>query len=175
MENKERPRLTRHELAELYKQVMEEEVGLVAKIDNDNDVLFRYPELGTMFFSLDAEDDPEYMMLIYPNFASAERLKLTREQLLLAINLVNTHNKVIKLGIRPDSIETSCEVMATIEAFVAAPDEPPTPEFIKGTIKRNLSALRTGVRNFINEAKRMSAPAPGDGAKPDDARPTDAQ
>ena len=61
-------------------------------------------------------------MLVFPNFANRADLELTREQLLMAINAVNTQNKAVKLGIRRETIDTTCEVIATIECFLAGTD-----------------------------------------------------
>ncbi|MDB5918168.1 MAG: hypothetical protein JWR40_2402 [Massilia sp.] len=149
-------KITATELATLYQNAVQDEVGLLAKIDEDNDIIFKHPDMGTMFFSVDAEKDPEYMMLVFPNFANKDVLGLTREQLLIAINTVNTQNKAVKLGIRADTIGTTCEAIATIECFLAGTNQAPSPELLKSIIKRNLSALRAGVRSLIKEAEAMT-------------------
>ena len=140
---------------------MEQEAGLVARIDDDNDVIFKYPELGTLFFSIDASKDPEYLMLVFLNFANREALDVTREQLFIAINMVNTQNKAVKLGIRSDTIEDKCEVIATIECFVGAPRKAPSEEVLRASMNRNLSALRAGVHSLIKEVKKFHTPAAG--------------
>lgn len=142
-------------LATLYKTVIEEELGMIAKIDETDDVIFKYPDLGTLYFSLDAENDPEYLMLVFPNFADAKSLELSREQLLLAINNVNSSSKAVKLSIRRKTIDTDCDVTATVEAFVGAPNQAPAETFLRQTIKRNLSALRAGARSLIEESKKI--------------------
>jgi len=142
-------------LATLYKTVIEEELGMIAKIDETDDVIFKYPDLGTLYFSLDAENDPEYLMLVFPNFADAKSLELSREQLLLAINNVNSSSKAVKLSIRRKTIDTDCDVTATVEAFVGAPNQAPGETFLRQTIKRNLSALRAGARSLVEESKKI--------------------
>lgn len=142
-------------LATLYKTVIEEELGMIAKIDETDDVIFKYPDLGTLYFSLDAENDPEYLMLVFPNFADAKSLELSREQLLLAINNVNSSSKAVKLSIRRKTIDTDCDVTATVEAFVGAPNQAPGEVFLRQTIKRNLSALRAGARSLVEESKKI--------------------
>jgi hypothetical protein len=159
MENTKPSPITALQLAQRYKSAVEEEVGLLAKIDEDNDVIFKYPDLGTMFFSFDAEKDPEYLMLVFPNFADRDDLEVTREQLLLAINAVNTQNKAVKLGIRADSIDGKCDVIATIECFLGAPNQAPSEELLRAIMRRNLSALRGGVHSLLKETKKFSAPA----------------
>lgn len=142
-------------LATLYKTVIEEELGMIAKIDDTDDVIFKYPDLGTLYFSLDAENDPEYLMLVFPNFADAKSLELSREQLLLAINNINSSSKAVKLSIRRKTIDTDCDVTATVEAFVGAPNQAPAEAVLRQTIKRNLSALRAGARSLIEESKKI--------------------
>lgn len=142
-------------LAALYKTVIEEELGMIAKIDETDDVIFKYPDLGTLYFSLDAENDPEYLMLVFPNFADAKSLELSREQLLLAINNVNSSSKAVKLSIRRKTIDTDCDVTATVEAFVGAQNQAPGEAFLRQTIKRNLSALRAGARSLVEESKKI--------------------
>lgn len=157
MENNEAASITARQLAERYQTAVQEEAGLMAKIDDDNDVMFKYPDLGTMFFSFDIDKDPEYLMLVFPNFANLVTLGVKREQLLLAINTVNMQNKAVKLGIRADTIDGNCQVIATIECFVAGPNQAPTELQLRATMARNLSALRAGVHNLIKEAKKFSA------------------
>jgi len=159
MENTAKHKVLAKELAELYQSAVQDELGMVAKIDDDRVVLFKYPELGTMFFTIDATGDPEYLMLVFPNFANKEALNLTREQLLIAINEVNTRNKAVKLCIRADTINDSCEVLATIECFVGAPDTAPTSELVRAVIKRNVSALRAGVRSLVKAAQDIAPEA----------------
>lgn len=141
-------------LAELYQTVVQDELGMIAKIDDADDVIFKYPDLGTLYFSLDAEQDPEYLMLVFPTFADAKTLDVSREQLLLAINSVNSRSKAVKLSIRASTIDGDCDVMATVEAFVGGPNQAPDEAFLRQTIKRNLSALRAGVRNLLEEVKK---------------------
>ena len=145
--------------AETYKSAVET-LGLRAEIDNDNDVVFKHPDLGTMFFGLD-EKDPEYMMLVFPNFADKDSLGLTQEQMLRAVNAANAGCKAVKLAIRPATLDDECEVVATVEAFVAAPDTAPTLAFVGDTLKRNISALRAGVAQLVKEAKAISNGASG--------------
>jgi len=142
-------------LATLYKTVIEDELGMIAKVDDTDDVIFKYPDLGTLYFSLDAENDPEYLMLVFPNFADAKSLGLSREQLLLAINNVNSSSKAVKLSIRRKTIDTDCDVTATVEAFVGAQNQAPGEAFLRQTIKRNLSALRAGARSLVEESKKI--------------------
>jgi hypothetical protein len=162
----ENTKVTAGELAARYQSAVQDEMGLLARIDKDNDVIFKHPDMGTMFFSFDADKDPEYMMLVFPNFADKDVLGLTREQLLLAINTVNTQNKAVKLGIRAETLDTTCDTIATIECFLGATNQAPSAEILKATIKRNLSALRAGVRSLVTEAQKMTEAPAADSAGP---------
>jgi len=44
------------------------EIGVAAKRDDDNDVVFKILGTGSFYLSLDAEKDPEFMRLVFPNF-----------------------------------------------------------------------------------------------------------
>ena len=57
------------ELAQRYVNALTE-IGVVAKIDDESDVVFKMPGVGSFYISLDAENDPEFMRLVYPNFYS---------------------------------------------------------------------------------------------------------
>ena len=54
------------ELAQRYVNALTE-IGVVAKIDDESDVVFKMPGVGSFYISLDAEDDPEFMRLVYRN------------------------------------------------------------------------------------------------------------
>ena len=139
-----------NELAQRYKKAVEEKLGLLGKIDDAGDVIFRHPDLGSFFFSLDAKDDPEYMMLVFPNFADKDLTGGDRGKLLELVNQVNRTNKAVKLAVR-DNPEAS--VGATDECFLGASGEMPSQDLLNGVIKRNLSAIRSAVQSLIQAAK----------------------
>ena len=153
-------------LAERYKLAVEEQLSLVAKIDETNDVVFKHPDLGTFYFSLDAEDDPEYLMLVFPNFVDKDATGGDKTKLLEAVNKVNRKSKGVKLSIRDDA---DANVIATVECFVAASDEGPSQEFLDTTIKRTFSAMRACVGNLVEEIKNSSGG--GDKKTPDGEKP----
>jgi hypothetical protein len=146
--------MDKKELAELYVSLVNEELSLKGKRDDDDDVIFHFDDFGTMFYSIDA-DDPEYMMLVFPNFANLESLSLTKAQLMHAINLVNGTNKAAKLFVPEVFLESTCDVSATIECFLAGDDQAPSPALLRATVRRNLSALLDGARNLLIEADKM--------------------
>jgi len=149
-------------LAELYQRVVQDELGLVATIDEDDDVVFKHPDVGTMFFSLDAERDPEFLRLVFPRFVNAEELGVTPEQLYHVLNTVNTTNKAVKVYIGAnESSQAAPRVSASIEAFVAKPDEMPDETLLRAIVGRTVAALRSGANEVIDVASDLSAePAP---------------
>jgi hypothetical protein len=139
-------------LAELYQHVIQEELGLVARIDEEGDVLFRHPELGTLYFSLSA-DDPEFLRLVHPSFADATDLGMGRAELLEIINTVNNRCKAVKLYITQSSGDVvTNRVSAAIESFVAAPDALPSEALLRGIVARCLSAIRHSAAETLREA-----------------------
>ncbi|KRC73264.1 hypothetical protein D3C87_404490 [compost metagenome] len=142
-------------LAALYQSVVQEELGLVARVDDDGDVLFRHPDLGTMFFSL-SESDPEFMRLVYPSFVDANELGVTRLQLLEVVNAVNHGCKAVKLSVQAASGPTAGRVSASIESFVAAPDKLPAPELLRAIVARCVSAIRHSAGQVLKDALELS-------------------
>jgi hypothetical protein len=145
-------------LAELYQRVVQEELGLVATIDEDDDVVFKHPDVGTMFFSLDAERDPEFLRLVFPRFVNAEELGVTHEQMLDVLNTVNTTNKAAKVYVGTGDRDSDApRVSASIEAFVAAQDQMPDEALLRAIVGRTVAALRSGANEVIDVAADLAA------------------
>lgn len=129
------------ELAKRYKTAIEESLGLLARIENENRVVtFKYPEVGVFFFVIDAKDDPEYMTLVFPSFADKDLTGGNASKLLELVNKVNGSNKAVKLSMQDDS-----NVTATIECFLAATGEAPGQALLNSVIKRNVTSIRAAV------------------------------
>jgi hypothetical protein len=144
------------QLAELYQRVVQEELGLVATIDEDDDVVFKHPDLGTMFFSLDADRDPEFLRLVFPRFVNAEELGVTPAQLYEVLNVVNYSNKAAKVYIGNGDEDNAPRVSASIEAFIAGEDQMPDEALLRAIIGRTISALRAGANEVIDVAADMA-------------------
>lgn len=138
-------------LAALYQTVVQEELGLVARIDDDGDVLFRHPDLGTMFFSL-SESDPEFLRLVYPSFVDASELSLSRAQFLEVINSVNNRCKAVKLTLQQDRADRPGRVSASVESFVAAPDTLPAEALLRATVERCVAVIRHSAGELVKDA-----------------------
>ena len=48
--------------------MVHDELELVATINEDHTLIFKYPEIGDVLVHFDAENDPEYMELACPAF-----------------------------------------------------------------------------------------------------------
>lgn len=138
-------------LTALYQTVVQEELGLVARIDEDGDVLFRHPDLGTMFFSL-SETDPEFLRLVYPSFVDAGELGLTRAQLLEVVNAVNNRCKAVKLTLQQDRGPKAGRVSASLEGFVAASDTLPAEALLRAIVARCVSVIRHSAGELVKDA-----------------------
>jgi len=145
-------------LAALYQTVVQEELGLVARADDDGDVVFRYPDLGTMFFSL-SESDPEFLRLVYPSFVDAGELGLTRVQLLEVINAVNHRCKAVKLSLQQDRDGKAGRVSASLESFVAAPDTLPAEALLRAIVTRCVSVIRHSAGELVKDALELKQAA----------------
>lgn len=139
------------ELANLYVKALAE-TGFNPHIDDEDDVIFKHPDLGTFFVSLDATDDPEFMRLVFPNFADQKLTGGDVPALLRLINEVNRKNKAVKLYVRFND-EGEANISASIECFVAGPDTAPTLEHLKAILKRCMSAMRAGVGTLVKDAQ----------------------
>ena len=146
-------------LAELYQRVVQEALGFEAEIDEDMDVVFDEPELGTLFFSLD-EDDPEYLRLVFGGFTSAEDLGLSDEELLDVLDEVNGHCKAAKIFVENGEVDDEEEdddgpsikhmVTVSLEAFIAAPDQLPSEALLRDIAPRALAAVRSAAMELLN-------------------------
>lgn len=145
-------------LAELYQRVAQEVLGVEAEIDEDMDVVFDEPELGTLFFSLD-EDDPEYLRLVFGGFTSAEDLGLTDEELLEVLDTVNGNCKAAKIFVENGEVDDDEDedgpsikhmVTVSLEAFIAAPDQLPDEALLRDIAPRALAAVRSAAMELLN-------------------------
>ncbi|MDD0814568.1 hypothetical protein PSQ39_08000 [Curvibacter sp. HBC28] len=146
-------------LAERYQTLIQEELGLMAHIDEDQDVIFRHPDLGSLYVRLDADKDPEYLMLVYPSFANQQSTGL---DLVSALNVVNEANRTCKAAkaylIPRSEDEEGYRLSATIECFLAGSDQAPDPALLKAVMARNLKALQHLVQCIARACKEQQQP-----------------
>lgn len=147
-------------LAARYQTLIQDELGLVAHIDEDQDVVFRHPDLGSLYIRLDADHDPEYLMLVYPSFANQESTGLDRVSALNLVNEANRCCKAAKVYLVPQADDPQgYRLSATIECFLAASDQAPEPALLKAVLARNLKAIQHLVQ-FLAKACQAHQAAP---------------
>lgn len=139
------------------------------EVDDEGDITFRHPEMGFFYISLDAEKDPEFFRLVFPNFVDDKRLELPREQLLELANQVNINNKAAKLTVRHLSSDDTWNVSSQIEAFIAGPDNLPDAELVSATLARNISAIRASVSSFLTLVRELKENGQGGNSQQGDS------
>lgn len=141
-------------LADLYVKALDG-FGLSGKPDEDSDgdvnVVFKHPDMGTFVIFLDADRDPEFMRMVFPNFADQRIVGGDSDKLLAVVNDVNRKSKAAKLYVTHSDGEANVSV--AIECFVAGPDEFPTQTHLNAIMKRCVSAVRSAVGNLLKQAK----------------------
>ena len=146
-------------LADVYNELVQTELGLISTVDADGDVVFKHPELGTLYIKTFAED-PEFFMLVFPSFLDCNAMGLSPEQLLHAINAVNSKSKSVKLVVQQSKVEDgSYAVTATVECFLAAADEEPDRELLRSILRRNLAAIRNGASSLLAQCSALKKPS----------------
>lgn len=143
-------------LAQIYIDILQNELGLVAHADDDKDVLFKLVDFGTFMISLDAARDPEYFMLVFPNFASSKSTGMKVEDLYRIANDINLLKKAVKISVRK-SDDGDFSMVATAESFLASADQAPSSEIIKATLGRYISAIRSGVRATVDAIEKQKS------------------
>lgn len=146
------------ELQELYRAAIKRAFGVDAHIDDEGDVTFEIPLQGDFYVLLDAQNDPEYLMLVYPNF-----FKIGKENYhaaLAAMNAVNSTSKAVKLSFREK--DQSGSLKASAEMFIAAPNELPDPKLLGHILRRTLGAIISGVKAFSQAMLQADLPAHAD-------------
>ena len=139
--HQERNHVDPGELTQRYITAIGQELGVTATVDNDSDVTFNVPNLGTFYFSID-ERDPSYVMLVFPAFADKASVSGDTAYLLHAANHVNQQKKGVKISVSEDE---RSYVNATIEFFAPNTTEGVSLELLSGTISRVLSAIVSGI------------------------------
>jgi hypothetical protein len=130
--------MSKQDRAEMYRSYLAEE-GFSPKFDSDGDVVFKYE--GRSYVIIIDENDEEFFRLVFPNFWSIDTDE-ERDKVLMAANYSTAKTKVTKIfTVRDDT-------WAAIEMFYSP------PEAFKIGFRRALSALQTGVNNFLEKVRR---------------------
>lgn len=141
-------------LQKLYLEVLDADYK--TEVDNDGDVVFKHPDMGTLFLSL-MEDDPEFFCLVFPNFLDSNQAKeefnVDEDGFFRAINEVNRRCKAANLTLHWNERDQAWCASVRVEAFMAAPDQLPELALIKNTFDRNMSAVRSVIHALIDELR----------------------
>lgn len=137
----------RRQLAQLYQRVVQDELGLVATIDEDGNVLFRHPDMGNFFISLNAEKDPEYMKLLFPACLYDATRGVPSEDLVQICNRLNVHAKLAIVTFH----EKADALSVHVGLLLAAPDAFPDEALLRGVIRRAMSSIRSAAEKFAEE------------------------
>ncbi|MFL9923705.1 hypothetical protein PQR62_05505 [Herbaspirillum lusitanum] len=142
-----------HELAQRYVHALNA-IGVIADIDEDNDVVFKMPGVGHFFIGLDADNDPEFMRLVYPNFVGDS----DEARMLSLLNKVNGGKKAVKLWMfeREDGFNVS----ASIESFLAGVNQAPDAALLTSTLERCIASIQSGVAIFMKEMRGLGEVQP---------------
>lgn len=143
-------------LAELYVSIVQEKLGLVATIDDDGDVVFKYPELGHMFIAVDALRDPEVLQVVMPSFLGPHDVGLDRTQFLELLNRVNARSK----GARVVLLDGHERASAVCLSVLAAPDQIPDRKLIEQVLPRLIVMIRASAMLVVAQAKALANQAP---------------
>jgi hypothetical protein len=144
---------SKSELQEFYRSVVKAALNIDSRVDDAGDVTFELPEQGTFYFMIDAQEDPEYFMLVYPNFFTVTKENYLRA--LIALNVVNGKNKVVKLSYQEK--ENAGKMKASAEMFVAGPDEMPDKKLVAQMLRRTIGAMVGGVKAFLHEMPKTAS------------------
>ncbi len=120
------------------------------KTDGDGDIVFKIQKMGTALIVLDADDDPEFLRMMFPNFYDDQK-GLSKDDLIALANQINIKNKAVKITV--SSQDGEWNVSAVMEAFLAKPDTVPDTAIVKATLSRYLSALQAGVVAYAKAVK----------------------
>jgi hypothetical protein len=147
--------MTSTSLSQLYQRVIEDHMGLLTRVDDDGDVHFRHPEYGHFYIALDAERDPEYLSICYPNFMSEESTPLGVAELLPLINQTNRSCKAAHAWLVEHA--GGFRISGSVGCFLAACDQAPSAELIQVVLPRNLAALRHLARTVQQACQEQAA------------------
>ena len=123
--------------------------GLMPRIDEDNDIVFKYQMLNFIFFNND--DDEQYFRLMMP--AIFEVTEDNEEMILQAMNDVNGNIKVVKLYTMDIDDEEGKSSTSVWIAFEILADS--TPE-IGDIVPRAISLLKGARIAFLAKLEEMA-------------------
>ena len=138
------------ELAQRYVAAVEGELGVIAKVDDEGDVVFKVPQAGTLFIGID-EKDPSFFHLVFPDFGHESYFNNDRNLMYYYANEITRTTKVAKVILQERNQDL--HVTATAEMFIGAPGEVPTDDMIRSIIVRGLAVVLRVATEFDEYAR----------------------
>ena len=96
--------------------------------------------------SFDAENDLEYFRMFFPNFADLNDFGGDHNLMMHYANEISRDSKAVKIVVV--ELDDGSAAFASVEAFLAPPDEGPSIEILRSVILRNYKALTYAVDRF---------------------------
>lgn len=152
---------SKSELQEFYRSVIKATLNIESRVDEAGDVTFELPAQGTFYILIDSQEDPEYFMLVFPNFFTVTKENYLRS--LIAINVVNGNNKVVKLSYQEK--ENAGKMRASAEMFIAGANEMPDKKLVANILRRTVGAIVSGVNAFMREMPKSATSADDGGQR----------
>jgi hypothetical protein len=143
---------SKSELQEFYRSVVKAALNIDSSVDDAGDVTFELPEHGAFYILIDAQEDPEYFMLVYPNFFTVTKENYLRS--LIALNSVNGDHKAVKLSYQEK--DNAGRMKASAESFVAGHNEIPDKKLVAQILRRTIGAIVSGVKAFLHEMPKSA-------------------
>ena len=122
-------------LPDMYAEYLKSE-GYSPKIDQDGDVLFKY-EGRTYYIPID-EDDPEFFIVVYPNFWEVES-NAEKELALKIAHKVTDTTKMAKVHLNSQGTNVSIRTGTLLK----------NPDDFKHVLPRMLNAIANARQEFI--------------------------
>jgi hypothetical protein len=126
------------------RDAVQQALGFVATVDQQNRVSFRHPELGVFVVLLSAED-PEHFTLLFPAFFDARHAR-SRDHMLRTCNAMNIRARGVKF-VMNDAADGHGEVSAAAEMAVPYVNGLPHRELLHGILRRSFGLLTLALRH----------------------------
>jgi hypothetical protein len=143
-------------LCELHQEVVQDELGLSAAIDEDGRIQFKDPDLGELIINL-REYNPEYMNLHCVIFGDYKGTRAP-EDILRVCNSVNCSlDDSQELARLKATFGVGYNVVrASVAAVLAAPRRMPEEALLRAVIVRALSSVKAAAKEFADELGKLT-------------------
>jgi hypothetical protein len=133
------------ELARRYQAAIEDELGVIAKIDSDGNVVFKAPQFGSLCVFID-EEDPSFFRLVRAELLEDCHFNGDRSLLYFYANEATRTTKVAKVAVIEQDHEL-CAI-ASAQMFISASGEMPSDAMIRAVLGRCLKVVLLVTKQF---------------------------